>query len=145
MAANEGLKNLSKMVIRIKKQDSRDSLSNEKLNQLDNYRSQFLTSISNDLQTGKAIATMWELLKSNIPSPDKYDLIMEFDQVLGLKLSEISEEDFIIPAEIIDLGEQRKIAKLNNDFIKSDEIRQKMLDLGYTIKDNTEDYIIEKK
>ena len=143
-AASEGLKNLSKMVGRLKKQESRDTLSSEKLNQLDQYRGQFFESINNDLQTGKAIATMWELLKSNIPSNDKYDLIMEFDQVLGLQLSEISDSDLTIPAEITELGEQRKMAKMNKDFKKADEIRQQILDLGYNISDNAGSYIIEK-
>jgi cysteinyl-tRNA synthetase len=144
-AANEGLKNLRKMVIRMKKQDSRETLSEEKLSQIDNYRNQFMTSVSTDLQIGKAIATMWELLKSNVPSSDKYDLVMEFDQILGLKLNEVEENDFIIPNEIIDLAEQRKLAKTNKDFISADEIRQKILALGYVIKDNTDSYIIEKK
>jgi len=144
-AANEGLKNLRKMVIRMKKQDSRETLSEEKLSQIDNYRSQFMTSVATDLQIGKAIATMWELLKSNVPSNDKYDLAMEFDQILGLKLNEINEDNFIIPQEITDLAEQRKLAKTNKDFTSADEIRQKMLALGYIIKDNTDSYIIEKK
>lgn len=144
-AANEGLKNLRKMVIRMKKQDSRETLSEEKLSQIDNYRNRFMNDISTDLQVGKAIATMWELLKSNIPSSDKYDLVMEFDQILGLRLNEIEEDDFIIPNEILDLAQQRKIAKTNKDFEKSDEIRKKILDLGYIIKDNTDSYSIEKK
>lgn len=143
-AAHEGLKNLRKMVIHLKNQESRDSLSNEKLNQLDSYRANFFESISNDLQTGKAIATMWELLKSNIPSNDKYDLVMEFDQVFGLKLNEIEAENLTVPKEIIDLANARQMAKQNKDFAAADEIRQKILDLGYRIKDNTEGYEIEK-
>ena len=32
------------------------------------------------------MAVMFEMLKSNIPSPDKYDLAIFFDEVLGLRL-----------------------------------------------------------
>jgi len=30
---------------------------------------------------------MWEMIKSNIPSEDKHDLAISFDEVLGLGLS----------------------------------------------------------
>ena len=36
----------------------------------------------------QALAVVWEVVKSNIPSQDKYDLLMDFDEVLGLRLTQ---------------------------------------------------------
>jgi cysteinyl-tRNA synthetase len=44
------------------------------------------------------------------------------------------------PKEVIDLAEQRIQARENKDFALSDQLRDKISDLGYVIKDNPAGY-----
>ncbi|MEK7070566.1 MAG: cysteine--tRNA ligase, partial [Patescibacteria group bacterium] len=108
-AAREAYSKLEHHVMALKSPTQRTSLSQEKLSTVDELRKQFFDALDNDLQTPQAIAVMWEVIKSNIPSQDKLDLVLEFDQVLGLKLNEIQDE--IIPIEIQELVNQREAAR----------------------------------
>ena len=41
--------------------------------------------------------------------------------------------------------EERKQARINKDWIKSDELRDKLIDLGYTVKDSKDTMEVTKK
>ncbi|MEK7536735.1 MAG: cysteine--tRNA ligase [Patescibacteria group bacterium] len=84
-SAVKGLENL-KLKIKNLKFSSRNILSIEKDSKIGEYRENFKRAINDDLNTSKAMAVMFEMLKSNIPSEDKYDLAISFDEVLGLNL-----------------------------------------------------------
>ena len=49
------------------------------------------------------------------------------------------------PQEVLDLIEQRKAAKKDKNFALADEIRAKIADLGYDIKDTREGVIVTKR
>jgi len=66
--------------------NNRTELSEEKLVQIEKYQSQFRDALENDLALPKALATVWGMVKSNIPNYDKAELLREWDQVLGLRL-----------------------------------------------------------
>lgn len=85
-SAQKGLKRLQNNIKDLKSAE-RTILSEEKNNKIDEFKERFTTAINDDLNTSKAMAVMFEMLKSNIPSEDKYDLAVSFDEVLGLKLS----------------------------------------------------------
>ena len=133
---------LREFVISLRKQTSRQQLSQEKLSQLDQFRQDFVTSISNDFQIPQAVAVMWMMLKSNLPSQDKLDLLYEFDQIFGLKLSDISEEN--IPEEIQRLAQDREETRKKGDFVTSDKIRKQITDKGFLIEDLQEGFKIKK-
>ncbi len=133
---------LKNSVISLHDQTQRTELSEEKLNQIDEFRQKFTDAITNDLQMPQAVAVMWEMLKSNIPSIDKLDLLFDFDKVFGLKLSEAEEEK--IPEEIIKLANERLEARNENNFAKADELRKKIQEKGYMIEDVEERYKIKK-
>jgi len=141
-AAQEAYNRLRQFVIMLRKQTDRTVLSQEKLDKIDLYRQKFINSISIDLQMPKAVSIMWEMLKSNVPSMDKLDLLFEFDQMFGLKLNEVQEEK--IPEEIRKLAQEREQARKTNDFQKSDELRKKIHEMGYAVEDAKEGFIIKK-
>ncbi|MFZ3301672.1 MAG: cysteine--tRNA ligase [Microgenomates group bacterium] len=84
-AAAKGLKRLQSTV-QILKASQRTTLSEEKNEKLNEFRNKFNEAINDDLNTSKALAVLFDMLKSNIPSEDKYDLAISFDEVLGLGL-----------------------------------------------------------
>jgi cysteinyl-tRNA synthetase len=97
-----------------------------------------MDAINNDLNTPQALAVVWSMLKSNIPSEDKYDLLISFDEVLGLNLAQVESQDVTIPDNIKSLLEERETLRTEGKFKEADSVRQKIMDLGYTIKDTPE-------
>jgi len=73
---------LQKQMAKLKNHTERSMLSSEKLDKVDDYRRQFTGVLSDDLNMPKALAVVWEVVKSNITSEDKYDLLADFDEVL---------------------------------------------------------------
>lgn len=141
-SGQEAYKKLREQVVILKTQSQRTELSPEKLKQVDVLREKFKQALENDLQMPQAVAVMWEMLKSNVPSPDKLDLLLEFDKVFGLNLS-ATEED-MIPGEIRELAEEREDARRENNFAKSDELRKIINEKGYQIEDSDDGYRIKK-
>ncbi len=128
-AAHEALKNLKNQIV-FKKLN----LSLLKSKKLFSYRKKFIDYISNDFQIPQALALVWQIIKSkNLSAEEKSALILDFDKVFGLKLNQKTVEK--IPQQVIDLAEERKIAREKKDFQKADELRQKIETLGYKIED----------
>ena len=115
----------------------RVSLSEEKLKKIDDFRNKFSASINDDLNTAAALATLWEVVKSNIPPGDKLDLIYLFDEVLGLLLSQAqAKTKFEIPAEILKLVNLREIVRKQKNFPEADKLRKKIEKAGYILEDS---------
>ena len=84
-SSQKGLVRLKNLISSLKK-ETRTILSEEKNLKVEDFRLKFNEAINDDLNTSKALAVLFEMLKSNIPSEDKYDLAICFDEVLGLGL-----------------------------------------------------------
>jgi cysteinyl-tRNA synthetase len=82
-ASQNALNKLRKIVENLKN-SQRTVLSEEKNDKVDDFKNRFMMAMNDDLNTSKALAVLWEMFKSNIPSEDKYDLFLSFDEVLGL-------------------------------------------------------------
>ena len=137
-AAQNALNNLREQVLAAKLHDSRTALSQEKEMKVEDFSTRFSAGLADDLNTPKALAVLWEALKSNIPSEDKYDLAVTFDEVLGLKLSEVSEIKFQIPQEIKEMIEKREKLRKAGNFEESDRIREDLESKGYQLEDKPE-------
>lgn len=110
------------------------------------YRQKFLSYINDDLDTPKAVALVWEILQNeNIASSDKKATILDFDKALGLDLSgSLKGMYFKIPEGIASLINDREAARKSKDWKKADEIRKKILEAGYEIKDTDDGPKIHK-
>lgn len=103
------------------------------------YQKRFHTAINIDIDTPTAIAVLWELAKDDGVSPaDKRATILDFDRVLALELdtAEASSIDHnSLPSEVKTLLEERKTARENKDWAKSDVIRDTLKSRGYEVSD----------
>ncbi len=98
------------------------------------FIAKFKNYINNDLETPRALALLWEVIKSKkIDIETKYALIIDFDKVLGLNLSEIKTEK--IPTEILKLAKEREKYRQEKNFKKSDELRKKIEAAGWLVED----------
>ena len=117
-------------------QANRTELSSEKAAQIEEYQTMFKEAIENDLDLPRAIATLWDMVKSNIPNYDKLDLMREWDKVLGLNLGYANFElNTETPEQIKDLIAQRDEARVKKDYAQADKIRMDIEKLGYKLED----------
>lgn len=113
-------------------------------NIISKYEEQFLDAINDDMNMPVAISIVWEIAKEKEKSNDFYELIKKFDSVLSLNLDKNDKEDINIPEDIKLILNERKDARENKNFAKSDELRDKLKELGYIVKDTKDGQIIEK-
>lgn len=113
-------------------------------NIISKYEEQFLDAINDDMNMPVAVSVVWEIAKEKEKSNDFYELIKKFDSVLSLDLDKNDKEDINIPEDIKLILNERKDARENKNFAKSDELRDKLKELGYIVKDTKDGQIIEK-
>ncbi len=112
------------------------------------FEKRFVARMSDDLDSPRALAVLWELARDPKVSPgSKLATIHAFDTLLGLGLSEdvaagraalglVEEED--VPTEVEELLTRREAAREAKDFPLSDQLRDELKDLGYEVKDTPE-------
>ena len=109
----------------------------------DSHINAFIQAMQSDLDTPKAISIMWEMIKDEtISQANKKVLLDKMDRFLGLNIS--SRPKVSIPGEVFDLIKQREEARKNNDFKLSDEIRDKVQEFGFSVKDTKDGPLIYK-
>jgi len=133
-AAQVALQKLRNLMQSLKNETARTALSEEKVQKIERYRSEFLQVIADDLNTPQALAVLWEMIKSNIPGKDKYDLALSFDEVLGLNLGR-APQAVQVSREVKMLLKERQKLRGKGKFEEADKIRSKVYDLGFRIKD----------
>lgn len=132
------LKSLKNLVL-----EHKDAPNKTKEEVLESYEDQFVAAISDDLNIPLALGVLWKMLKSEEKSNDIFLLAKKFDSVFSLDLGKETKAEEI-PEEILNLANQRKIARENKDYVKSDEIRNLISAKGYTILDTKEGFEIKK-
>ena len=132
-AAAEAYSRLKSMAADWQGKRQRTQLSPEKLDKLQGLSLQFKTAVEADLNLPQALAVVWQMAKSNIPEQDKWELISDWDQVLGLGLGAVKKLE--ISAEIKQLMIQREELRRNRQWAEADKLRQQIIDKGYKIED----------
>ena len=123
----------------------------------------FNRAMDDDFNTAKALADLFGIFKGiraklragdSEAVADAKQVVKTYD-LLGLFRS--NPKDFIayyeqkqkakegaVPKEVLDLVEQRKVAKANKDWASADAIRAKINELGYVVKDTKDGSFAEK-
>ena len=135
-SAQTALNNLKEQVLAAKTQTGRSVLSPEKDAKIEEFRQEFNDALSDDLNVSKALASLWGVLKSNVPSEDKYDLALTFDEVLGLRLLEVQRIEFQIPGEILKMLDERENLRKAGKYEEADSVRKNIEKKGFGIEDS---------
>lgn len=121
-----------------------DNLDEKDKEKLANIEENFHKAINDDLNMPLAMSYVWETAKFEKKSPEVAKLLLKFDTILGIRIDK-QEEQKEIPQEISELLEQRRKARENKDWAKSDEIRDLISEKGYIVKDTKNGQEISKK
>lgn len=109
--------------------------------EFDRLMTAFKDAMDNDLNTSMGITVLYDVLKSPANAATKLALIAEFDKVLSVDLIKNAEAAAAkdaapeLPAEVLELAEQRKAARKAKDFALADSLRDKITALGYVVEE----------
>ncbi len=119
----------------------------EYVKKLDDFKQKYIDAMDDDLNTADAISVIFEIvaeankaITANSGSSLEAisytkDLIRELGGVLGLFVNDKKDE---ISPEIEALLEERKLARAEKNWAKSDEIRDKLKEMGVIVKDTAQ-------
>ena len=119
----------------------------------------FDAAMSDDFNTALALADLFgyfkeagKLLLEGDPKAKRivnqirrtYSLLGLFKQNAGEYLAKYAKTADTVPAEVAAIAEQRQAARAARDWAKSDELREKLKEMGYAVKDSKEGYELTK-
>ena len=109
------------------------------------YMAAFDEAMENDLNAPKALSILWQMLEDNgLSSSDKLAAAYHMDGILGLGLDKAEKKEETLDAELQALLDERTAAKKAKDYKKADEIRDKLLSMGYAVKDTPAGPVLQK-
>ena len=146
----EGIESAAKSLERLRNNykthlEGVDDLNENDQEKITEIEKEFHKSINDDLNMPSAMSFVWELARFEKKSPQIAKLLKEFDKILAIKIDRTENNTQQIPQEILNLLEQRKIARDNKDWKKSDELRDEINKKGYLVKDTKQGMEIESK
>ncbi len=114
---------------------------------ISHYRKEFKKHLQNNLDTPRALALIFDFItesnrlidQKKIDSADAQKalkLLVNWDQVLGIKIEEFIAQNNLIPQKIKNLAEQREQLRRLKKWSEADDLRQQIEQLGYRIEDN---------
>jgi len=146
-AAQNALRKLRLEVARW--EDPADSSGNHPSADFVEYERVFLEAVNDDLNTPKALAVMWEMVKSDEPNAAKAKSLFRMDEILGLNLHDsarqLKEEQGIVPDHIKELVRERQKLRKEKRFNAADQIRARIEKMGYEIEDGKKGVKVRKK
>ncbi|MBM3205919.1 class I tRNA ligase family protein, partial [Candidatus Shapirobacteria bacterium] len=122
----------------------REKISPDDLKKIDFFREEFLKKVSHDLNWSEGLAIVWQMAKSNLPPHDKKELLLDFDQILGLNLVVKASIKTEIPSTIKKMIDEREELRKKGEWEKADKIRKQIEKQGWVLKDTAEGTILEK-
>lgn len=140
-----------KLVARTAQLVSADDKTGVNQADFDKLKAGFTAALNDDLNTSNAVTAIYDVLKADTNPATKLALLEDFDKVMSLDIAvnarkaagENSAMD--IPAEIMELVEQRKEARKAKDFALADSLRDRISQLGYVVEETRQGTKISKK
>ncbi len=105
------------------------------------YTDKFKEQLADDFNIPGALATLWDVIKSDLEASVKLATVLDLDKVLGLKLESYLEdpEELIIPDGAQTLLLERTVARNEKSWMVADEIRGRLkAEYGLDVEDTPE-------
>lgn len=121
----------------------------------DFYENRVLEAMCDDLDTPKAVSTIWDLVKDDsVSAGEKLATLQAADSLLSLGLSLSGEQGKIelgylestqIPEDVENMVSEREAARVAQNWTEADRLREAIAVKGYVIEDTPEGPEISKK
>ena len=105
------------------------------------FHRRFVDAIDDDLDMSGALATIREILRSDLSADERRWLVLDADAVLGLGLHTIwaeegASDEAAVPTAVTALVEARAAARAARDFARADALRAEIEAAGWTVTDS---------
>ncbi len=152
--AKSNLQKISAWVANLKNISSGENDSASEIDFVHIYQKRFEEAMDDDLNTPLALSVLYELItetnkllsEEKLSATTAKDILgfwEKINKVLGLEIASSAIE---VPEKMFTLAEERKTARDNKDFQKSDELREEIEKAGYIIEDlKDNNYKLTKK
>ena len=107
-----------------------------------NKKIDFEKAMEDDFNTPKAMAVIFQLIRSGKTTEESLSFLEETDEFFHFIFSKKTKPK--IPKDILILVELREKYRQRKNWLKSDEIRREMIDLGYLVEDTKQGPKIKK-
>lgn len=104
----------------------------------------FIEAVEDDFNIPRALAVMWDMIKSDLDDKEKLELVFDFDRVFGLRIEEVKEVKEELPEEVMALVRAREAARSAKNWARADEIRDKILNLGFSVEDTEKEAVVKR-
>ena len=102
------------------------------------YLKRFNNCLNDDLNMPKALAVVWEMIRSHEADASKKATILACDEVMGLDIDAWRPEEIVVPDSVQTLVQEREQARSDKNWGKADELRDEILSLGFVLEDTRE-------
>lgn len=110
------------------------------------YLEKFREAVEDDINSPEALALIWILLEDeSVDSGAKAATIIKFDNFLGLELEDYVATELEIPSDVKELLADRQLARDEKNFDLSDQLRDQIADLGFTVEDTADGQHVREK
>ena len=99
------------------------------------YMQKFTEQINDDLNLPRAMAVTWDMVRSGLPAATKKATLLQFDRVLGLRLTKWQPPEEAVPEALMTLVQQRQQARAEKRWKDADALREQIKVAGYEIED----------
>lgn len=108
------------------------------------FQNKFREALEDNFNIPQALALGWEVVKSSLGTEDKRDLLIEFDQVLGLGLGKVIQ---VVQVEQVvqEMVMKREEARSVGNYQEADRLRGEIEKSGYVVKDTPQGSKLEGK
>ncbi len=120
---------------------------------IDDLRKRIFSELADDLHTPKALATLFTFINNNEPhtlentaKTQMLTLLSQLNEIFDVwEIGVRKTTEINIPEDVKDLAERRLKARQMKNFKEADILRDKILNLGYEIKDTKDGYELSKR
>ncbi len=133
----EGLEAAQQSLLKIRQQ-AQELMAVEADKQSNLYTERFEQSLADDLNIPTAMAVLWEVLKSDLPSGQKRAFLEQADQILSLNLFK-EDEVLQIPEPVQRLVQEREELRKAKKWAEADALREKIEAAGFVINDSNKE------
>lgn len=128
-----------------------DANTGSKIFDVDALRKEIFSELANDLHTPKALANLFSFINDNKANDASSEsghemlaLLNELNHIFAVwQFEQRPDDDKAIPDEIIELAKARMQAKKDKNWNLADELRDKILNSGYSIRDTKDGFELE--
>ena len=99
------------------------------------WQEAFWSRASDNLDMPAALATVWAMVRSDLPPENKRQLLLEFDELLGLGLASVPSQ-YQVASSVEDDLQRRHVLRQEHQFAGADGLRQELRQQHYVVEDD---------